>query len=343
MKTAAGELYFIGELDPRTRKPTPFTKIGLVRETRASTSRLSDHQTGNPRELFIHDVLTTPLVERVETLMHGLRATSRVGGEWFVLDENELADAIAEAKGHVRRAKKVVASVEAANELARQTSSTKQLPESPGSRKLVKRRLEIQTQEKAAARIEKTVKEAYRALHDRSVDLGGYFAVQRKSASQFFDEAALREEHPKIWRKFLVTQESVRGRFVWATDRKPILDVAQVNPALEEAERHITAAATKAKGPGKALDELHRLWLESLVLSADVAWQSEIVNVQARELCGRSTGIDGLCTWKRTSVTEEKFDRAAFRAERPELHDAFMSTRSSTEANVVARDRGYRL
>jgi hypothetical protein len=75
MATAAGEIYFIGEKDLRSKEITPYFKVGIVRENldnadRDSTQRLLEHQTGNPRELYIESVVKTELVELVETLLH---------------------------------------------------------------------------------------------------------------------------------------------------------------------------------------------------------------------------------------------------------------------------------
>ena len=58
MVTSAGELYFLRETDYVTGQLTPFTKIGIVRDGRGSADRLRDHQTGNPRTLVLHSVIT---------------------------------------------------------------------------------------------------------------------------------------------------------------------------------------------------------------------------------------------------------------------------------------------
>jgi hypothetical protein len=75
LSTSAGEIYFIGEKDLRTKELTQYFKVGIVRENeenadRDSTQRLLEHQTGNPRELYIESVVKTDLVELVETLLH---------------------------------------------------------------------------------------------------------------------------------------------------------------------------------------------------------------------------------------------------------------------------------
>lgn len=76
-----GELYFINDRDHFIGESTNFYKIGIVRqgESRGSSQRLKEHQTGNPRPLILSHVVKTDVVERVETLMHKMFAKNRLG------------------------------------------------------------------------------------------------------------------------------------------------------------------------------------------------------------------------------------------------------------------------
>ena len=47
-----GELYINRDRDFRTGEWGPYIKIGIVRDERVSKARASEHQTGNPREVF---------------------------------------------------------------------------------------------------------------------------------------------------------------------------------------------------------------------------------------------------------------------------------------------------
>jgi hypothetical protein len=54
---AAGEIYFIGEKDLRSKEVTPYFKVGIVRENpenadRDSTQRLLEHQTRHVIHVF---------------------------------------------------------------------------------------------------------------------------------------------------------------------------------------------------------------------------------------------------------------------------------------------------
>jgi hypothetical protein len=87
MKLTAGEIYFVGERDLKTSEITTYVKIGIVREgakgPRTSVQRLDEHQTGNLRQLFFHEVIETPAVEEIETRLHKAFAQHGVSGEWF--------------------------------------------------------------------------------------------------------------------------------------------------------------------------------------------------------------------------------------------------------------------
>ena len=111
---AAGEIYFIGEKDLRSKEVTPYFKVGIVRENpenadRDSTQRLLEHQTGNPRELYIESVVKTELVELVETLLHKKFAPLGVRGEWMLLTASELADVQKEAQSLAKEAAEIIA------------------------------------------------------------------------------------------------------------------------------------------------------------------------------------------------------------------------------------------
>ena len=87
MKIKGGELYFIRENDVRTGELTPYVKIGIVRDKsgdeRTSEDRALEHQTGNPRKLFVESIIKTPSVTEIEKIVHLLYAEERIYGEWF--------------------------------------------------------------------------------------------------------------------------------------------------------------------------------------------------------------------------------------------------------------------
>ena len=94
---APGEIYFIGEVDVRSKEPSSYVKIGLVRERddKRVDERVLEHQTGNPRQLTLLRSIKTPCVSKVENHLHRSFATSQVSGEWFHLDAQGLDESMA--------------------------------------------------------------------------------------------------------------------------------------------------------------------------------------------------------------------------------------------------------
>jgi len=83
-----GELYINRDRDFKTGEWGPYVKIGIVREDRDSENRASEHQTGNPREVVLLHTFLSPMVDRLETLLHNIFSTRRVSGEWFEMDQD---------------------------------------------------------------------------------------------------------------------------------------------------------------------------------------------------------------------------------------------------------------
>ena len=95
-----GQIYFIRERFGTGF--TEFTKIGRVAESgsRDSAKRAQEHQTGNPRLLEPVTVVATALHTKVENTLHRDFAHLRIpGGEWFKLDETNLAQAVQRCQG----------------------------------------------------------------------------------------------------------------------------------------------------------------------------------------------------------------------------------------------------
>ena len=137
--SVAGEIYFIGEKDLRTKEITSYYKVGLVRENvenadRSSTQRLLEHQTGNPRDLYIESVVKTDLVELVETLLHKNFAPLGVRGEWMLLNATQLSEVQKNAEQLASEAKEITADLQKAEELAKVASSDELIPSTPISR-----------------------------------------------------------------------------------------------------------------------------------------------------------------------------------------------------------------
>ena len=96
-----GIIYFVQEKDLLGYSTPNYVKIGLVKENeigRSGEDRKDEHQTGNPRPLYIaHSIKTKASVSKLESLIHQKLSLHRHRGEWFVKPNGEIDPFIKES------------------------------------------------------------------------------------------------------------------------------------------------------------------------------------------------------------------------------------------------------
>lgn len=216
--SASGEIYFIGEKDLRTKEITSYYKVGLVRENvenadRNSTQRLLEHQTRNPRELYIESVVKTDLVELVETLLHKNFAPLGVRGEWMLLNATQLSEVQKSAQQLAIEAKEITADLQKAEELAKVASSDELIPSTPELLALNEVYLESNAKLKACDEMFDAIKDIFaEALQDEDeVEEVGVFAQIQERQRSIFDEEAFKSAHSAIYAQFVVTKATIKG------------------------------------------------------------------------------------------------------------------------------------
>ncbi len=343
IKLQAGELYFLGELDHRTQQPTPFVKIGIVREhdRRDTAKRLKEHQTGNPRQIFDVAVIATPFVEQVETTLHGLYAPRGVGGEWFELGGAELAASIDRAGRVADDMRSAEASVVAADRLVKLESSGD--PVVPDSTMLDQHRrlLELKAIEKAIKAASGVVRSALGTAHRRGLAVERFVSVQLKQSPDAFDKVAFEQQHADLYAQYLRATERLLQRFTLAADKGLDVSLGRLAPAVAALSGDIEGAAKLAEERLEAAADLHALYLQLLVEEASANLEIEVVTAMLKTACGEAPGINGVCSWKRELKTETKLDETALKADQPELYSRFLVTKPPSTATVVTRNRGY--
>ncbi len=83
-----GEIYCIREIDFLTRKNGEYIKLGKTE--RKTATRLTEHQTGNPRQEHAEFVLRTEMMSSLEKYLHYYFAEYCVNSEWFKMDETKV-------------------------------------------------------------------------------------------------------------------------------------------------------------------------------------------------------------------------------------------------------------
>jgi len=327
MKLTPGEIYFIGERDHLTGMTSPYYKIGIVRadEKRTSEDRLKEHQTGNPRPLFIHTVIPCELVERVETLMHGLQARYRLGGsEWFEFDENVLEETIRVTQSYAKQTAAAAQVFQMAESLSSEVPNDVVLSATDGLKELHLNLLVAQDTVKKFDSVLTEIRRAMREAIERGEKVGGAARIAKVSYKEEFDAKAFETAHPDIYEKFLKVSVSEGRRWTLTRPRnnedleRRLAD--KINPIIEEINVAI-AAAQAGEIPKSQLNE------QVLIINehqATARWESELYLAQLKVAVGTNASIEGLCKWGMSSTRRTTFQESAFKADYFDLYKEFL-------------------
>jgi hypothetical protein len=346
---AAGEIYFIGEKDLRSKEVTPYFKVGIVRENpenadRDSTQRLLEHQTGNPRELYIESVVKTELVELVETLLHKKFAPLGVRGEWMLLTASELADVQREAQSLAKEAAEIIADLELAEKLAKEVSDEELLPATDELKALNEIYLESNAKLKSCVQMQDTIKEIFAdALEDEDeeeeVDI--FVQVQERKGRAVFDENAFKSKYGSIYSQFVIPNRSVKGPATFAGSRAFKREFKEFDPAFATIVDVFEPLVEKIKAGKEKKEVLHGYSLELRRVTAESQWEKMKAENKIKVACGTHAGIDGVIKWARTEKITESLDRKALKEAHPELVAEFTTAGEAVKAVIVDPKKGY--
>ena len=339
---AGGELYFVGEKDPMTNEDTQFVKIGIVRDNDARTTdyRVKEHQTGNPRLLHAVSIIQTPIVERVETTMHGKFAPMRLSGEWFAFTLAERATAIAAAKELAVAARAHEKDMVTAAEVKNVQSVGEVVAPSDELLSIHQQLVGLRAQVKECKALAGSVVKALEDASKRGVDLGRLLSIQDKKGAERFNEESFKESHPDLWSQFLKNETKVGGTFRLTDSVKTRPDPYLLYPELTDLKARIESSFAVSDSD---ISQLHAVYLQVLTVQSPAEWEVMLLEDQIKSECGTAPGIAGVCDWAREETTKESFDKTAMKASHPDLYAEFITVGASTTAVVPARDRGFQI
>ena len=349
MSQAAGEIYFIGEKDLRTKEITPYFKVGIVRENadnadRDSTQRLLEHQTGNPRELYIESVVKTDLVELVETLLHKKFAPLGVRGEWMLLTTEELAQVQKEASALAKEAAEITADLEKAEKLAKEKSDEELVPATDELKALNEIYLESNAKLKSCDDMFDAIKEIFaEALEDEDEEeeVEAFVKVQEKKGKAIFDEESFKAKYEKIYSKFVITKSTIKGTASFSGSRGFKREFKEFDLSFATMVDGFEPLVEKIKAGKEKKESLHGFSLELRRVSAEATWSKMKAESKIKVACGTHAGIDGLFKWARTEKVTESLDRKGLKEAHPELYAEFTTQGEATKAVIVDPKKGY--
>lgn len=340
-----GELYVIGETDPRTGAEAPFVKIGIVRENenRTTDHRVKDHQTGNPRLLQVRGVVKSPMVERLETALHDRFAPFRISGEWFHMEADQVAEVLAVATQMAKHAKKCSPFVADSAEFRASESDGRVLDADKAAKRVYTTCVEANAVLKACGEMAKKAQAALIAARASKIDVSAFLRPIERAGSFSIDQEALELAHPKIFKRFQVTKQQLSQRFTLASAKGIQIDIGALQPELAECVGQLESRVDIASRKGKGFDKVHESYLAMVSLQAPIEWEGELAEEELRARCGTAAAIDGICKWQRTLTQRTTLDTAGFKKEHPDLAVTFGVQKPNSTAFVIAKDRNFRL
>ena len=323
-----GELYFITEENVITGKRSNYVKIGIVKGSRTTESRISEHQTGNPRNIVELHVLNSPMVQSLETLIHRVYALNRVRGEWFYLDEQELSDVLDFSNNHIKDQERHLHLLEEASRLSREVSTEPEKAADEKALKLHEELVRVRCMFEEYSKHKDLLKlkiESATGLN-AGVDGVSIWSVPAKNPS--FDSTRFKKENEELYTEYLVTKQSFSRRFSLRNMPK----FTEINESLEKEiksfDKFTPLPETLLEGAviqrDSKIEELH---VRYLLLQREVYklnWEKEKLEAALQVHVANSEGIEGVCSWNGKNSESAGFDKEAFKASNKDLYVQYL-------------------
>ena len=332
------------EKDLLTSEVSSYVKVGLVRdgEDRGSEERASEHQTGNPRRLFIEKIVKTEVVSAVENMLHDHFANKRVSGEWFDFDEELLQECIDMAENFAADAKMSVTHFSRATELKNRVSTETKIEPTLELIELHKEYLEAETSFNHCQKLASQIREIFvEALENPDIDVDHIVKKQEKKVRLVFDRVAFELAHPEIYLKYIESKVSISSIFRMVRPNDFSSNLKEINPELYEFSRKLEIAIGDVKSNKLSKEYLHSLNLRLLAFESTAEWRLEKAKAAIQVLCGDNAEIIGICKWTRTSKSRTTFDDKKMKEEYSELYNTFCHEEKGATAIIVNPKKPY--
>jgi hypothetical protein len=339
-----GEIYFIRERDLPTNKVTSYVKVGLVREgeDRGSEERASEHQTGNPRHLYVEKIVKTEAVSAVENMLHDHFASQRVNGEWFEFDETQLKSCISMAVSLAGQAELSATNFAKAKDLKDTVSKENSIEASKDIEMLHKSYLAAEVSLDHCQGLASQMREIFiEALEDPGTDVDHIVKKQEKKARLVFDKVAFELAHPDIFAKYAGEKVSISGTFRMVRPKDYEPELAEIDPELSIFSMNLENAISQVKANKLSKESLHSMNLRLLGFEASAEWKMEIAKAAIQVACGENSEIVGICKWSRTAKSKATFDDKKLKEEQSELYATFCHEEKGATAIIVNPKKPY--
>ena len=333
-----GQLYFISEKDVKTGERSNYYKIGIVRDAadRDSTNRLLEHQTGNPRQLYIVESLTMPAVEAIETNLHYLFARNRVMGEWMSFTDAELKSAINRAKELATEMEANLPDYAAVEKLAKTVSNGSKIAPSTDSEYWFgvyhDHKQVLDSCNEALFAYDEYLLEGF----EQGVIVPGVATVQQRAGAKKFDEKLFAEKYPDLYKKYSVTTSSLKGSFRVSPAKDWQMDISVIGSEQVDLILSLKESLDGADHSIETALSLHEKHLGVREVEKYAEWQIDIAKLKLQVLTGESDGIEGKTSWKRETIVKNKLKINEMKVDFPYEFASCVEISASSEALLVS-------
>jgi hypothetical protein len=334
-----GEIYFVREsIHDQKDEQSPYVKIGLIRfneDNRDSFGRLREHQTGNPRKLFIKktDIVETDAVDRVEAMLHRVYAHKRIQGEWFKLEtESEIQAAVLKAKELAQEVSEIVPIFEAAEKLKVIISNGLTKPQEEKDLEIAKSLAVAKVKLSTATELKKEINELLTVIREAGGDVSAVAKTVLRTFSPKFDEKLFKEQNELVWEAYAVEISAMSSpRFTEKIKLK--LEDLELDFKNEISDIKAQIELARNQNDVTLLNEPN---LRLTNIEGMARWDQDIAVATLKVSTGEYDGIQDICNWKRKMTVTKKLNEGLLIAEEEELYKKYIFTPDPQEY-VIAK------
>ena len=349
-----GELYINRDRDFRTGEWGSYVKIGIVRNERKSKDRASEHQTGNPREVVLLHTFISPMVDRLETLLHNIYSVRRVSGEWFEMSEEfvddilipKIDELIIELKAEVVNfiAKGENSKLESNGKSKDATLEDIELYNIYSNLSINRRVLE--------AEIEIIKADLIKSMGS-SGGIYGILELQQKRKEGTFNQKLFAEKEPELFSKYIEIRPEEISDVKGTLRIKNTSKLSEINEDLDKKSKVSSRTVKEVKfeqgskdlsGRDENQKNLHQIYLKKLGELFVINHNIEFIVADFAKKIGEYESLGDLVNWKRErKITHEneKFNSNSFKKDHPDLFEKYKSEPKFSISVIVNKMRPY--
>lgn len=346
-KLTPGTLYIDRDRDVLSGEWGQYVKIGIVRNDKEASLRNKEHQTGNPRRIYVIYSVESPMVEHLETQLHHRFAIQRILGEWFHLDDNAVKTEV------IPLAEKIIQEQKKSLEAFKLRASIKSVASSgisrePNDYELAVHRKVIEAKHALDILLAKqeVIKDKLFCQAQGFNGIEGVLELQQRVYKPVLRKSSLRGDYPELYAQYeaMVLSDpkgllAIKGT---KTLKKLDADLYKKKEAISKSSAvELADIDNSVRERDSTIIDQHRAYLEGLGYIASADWLYESLKTELAMSLGDDDEIKGLIAWKRAPKEETKFDSNAFAKDHPTIYHEYLSAEKTIVASVISPTRPY--